>query len=154
MKRIFLLILILLFVSSCTTQITNYKFISNKNVDINNKYVLVKENVSEKSKQFFIVYLYYDFDDLSYYSALGKCLEKYDAQVMTDCEVTTTFYFFLIGAYVDYKVEGNVWKCLNEENIGSYDINEIYDLSTEDGQQYLVNSNDKKYKVNYKKENG
>ena len=154
MKKLFLFTLILFIAVGCTTKITNYKFVSTKNVDLNSKYVLVQENVSELMSQVMVIYLYYGFDDMSYYAAMGKCLEKYDAQIMTDCKVTTTSYFFLIGVYTDYKVEGDVWRTVNSENAHLYNPQDIYELYSEDGQDYLVNTDGVKHKIDYNSKNG
>ena len=89
---------------------------------------------------------------MSYYAALGKCLEKYDAQVMTDCKVTTTSYFFLIGAWAEYKVEGDVWRMVNEGDMGLYNPEEIFELVNENNQSFLVNTSGFKYKIDYKTE--
>ncbi|MBK8167254.1 MAG: hypothetical protein IPK64_15035 [bacterium] len=114
--------------SGCTAKISQLKLVSVNDVDIEQKYTLVAQDVSAKtSSLWFLVYL--GLGDISYYPAIGDCLAEHNGDLMTDVRVTTSSFYFVIGTYTEYRVRGNVWRRVDPTATASLAAEEIYTLA-------------------------
>lgn len=127
----------LVLLAGCTQAVSQIKMASTYNVDLSKKYTLVAEGVSEASSNFFFL-LYFGGEDVDYYKAMGSVLAKHDGDLLTDVEITQSSYFLILGAYVDYKVKGNVWRAVEEPVLGEADGDELFELRMVEGTPYLV----------------
>jgi len=107
MKKI-LILTILLFMSGCSTHITDLSMISNKNINLNkvdiDKLPTKKHIEGEDSK---FVFLFIPFGAPTLKEALNDALEKGDGDLMVDASVYNTGWWFGIGE-VGIKIKGNV----------------------------------------------
>lgn len=137
LRRGLLAALALFVLSGCTAAVSSIKMASTNNIDLNATYVRVQDGVEGKTTQLFVL-LYFQGDDMNYYNTLGSILAEHDGDLMTDVEVTTTSYFFLIGAYSEYKIQGTVWRAVEEPVMGQIDPAELFQLREVDGRRVLV----------------
>jgi len=126
--------------SGCTKSVSNIRMASTYNVDLTKQYTLVASDVGSTSSTIFVLF-FLSGEDVDYYKALGQCLADHDGDIMTDVEVTTSSFYFGFGFYLDYKIKGNVWRCVEEPALGQYQPDELYDLRIVDGVRYLASQN-------------
>lgn len=135
--RIVALLALAALLTGCTASVSNIKMASTHNVDLTKKYTLVQSDVSASSSQlWFLVFLGYE--DMNYYKTLGELLMEHDGDILTDVEITTSSYYFVIGTYTEYRVKGNVWKCVEEPVLGLLDPDQLYERQVVDGEDVLV----------------
>lgn len=123
--------------NGCTSKMADFTIASTSSVDLNKKYTLVASDVSSSTSSLFVL-IYWGAEDMSYYEAMGQCMAEHDGDLMTDVKVTTSSYWFIIGAYTNYKVEGHVWKCVEEPLMSLYESDELFDIREIEGESFLV----------------
>lgn len=120
----------------CTAKISHLSLASVESVDLSQKYTLAASDVSAKSSQTFVL-LYFGGEDMSYFKALGDLLAEHGGDIVTDLQVTSTSYWFLIGAYTEYRVKGNVWKRVDTSD-AQLSPAQLFTLERRDGRTVLV----------------
>ncbi len=108
MKRIFVILMSVLYMSGCTTHLTDLSMISNKNVSLNKVDIdklPQKKNVEGEDSKF--VFLFIPFGQPTLKEALNNALEKGNGDLMVDASVYMTSWWFLIGES-GIKIKGDV----------------------------------------------
>ena len=108
MKRILMLVISVLYMSGCTTHLTDLSMISNKNVSLNKVDIdklPQKKNVEGEDLKF--VFLFIPFGQPTLKGALNDALEKGHGDLMIDASVSTTGWWFLVGQ-TGLKIKGDV----------------------------------------------
>jgi outer membrane murein-binding lipoprotein Lpp len=136
-KLIMMIVAAALLLSGCTAKISNYSLLSTKLVDLDAQYAMVAEDATAITSQLWVL-LYFDMDHPSYYKALGDCLAENDGDLMTDVQITTSSYFFLLGYFTEFRVTGNVWKRVDALTAGAMNAADLYTLNEVGGRQLLV----------------
>ena len=110
MKRVIMLLISVLYISGCSTHITDFSMISSKNVNLN-KVDIDKlpqsKNVIGKDKKF--VFLFIPFGQPTIKGALNDALQKGNGDLMVDASVYVTNWGFLIGQ-TGIEIKGDVVK--------------------------------------------
>ncbi len=108
MKRILMMLIAVLYISGCTTHLTDLSMISNKNINLNKVNIdklPQKKHVEGEDKKF--VFLFIPFGQPTLKGALNDALEKGNGDLMVDASVYITNWWFLIGQN-GLKIKGNV----------------------------------------------
>ena len=94
MKRVIMLLISVLYISGCSTHITDFSMISSKNV------------IGEDKK---FVFLFIPFGQPTIKGALNDALQKGNGDLMVDASVYVTNWWFLIGQ-TGIEIKGDVVK--------------------------------------------
>jgi len=97
-----------LFLTACTTHVSDLSMISNKNVSldkINLDTCPQKKNVEGEDSKF--VFLFIPFGQAKLREALNDALEKGNGDLMIDASVYTYHWWFIVGQ-VGIKIKGDV----------------------------------------------
>ncbi len=108
MKHMLMTLIAILYLSGCTTHLTDLSMISNKNINLNKVDIdklPQKKNIEGKDSKF--VFLFIPFGQPTLKGALNDALEKGNGDLMTDASVSTTGWWFLVGE-TGIKIKGNV----------------------------------------------
>ncbi|MDY4842150.1 MAG: hypothetical protein SO314_07295 [Alphaproteobacteria bacterium] len=108
MKHIIAIFIMAIYLSSCTTHITDLSMISNKNINLNRVNIDTlsqKKNVEGEDSKF--VFLFIPFGQPTLKGALNDALEKGQGDLMVDASVYVTSWWFLIGE-TGIKIKGDV----------------------------------------------
>lgn len=108
MKQFFITLLTALFISGCTTHLTDLSMISNKNINLNKVDIdklPQKKNVEGEDTKFMLLFI--PFGQPTLKGALNDALEKGNGDLMVDASVYVTQWWFLVGQ-VGIKIKGDV----------------------------------------------
>ncbi|MDE1900171.1 MAG: hypothetical protein KGI37_00820 [Alphaproteobacteria bacterium] len=110
MNKIPSLIVALLFLSGCTTYVTDLSVVSNKNVDLKtvdlDKAPQIKNVVGDDSR---FVFLFIPFGQPTLKGALDDALRKTNGDLMVDASVYRKSWWFLVGQQT-IEIQGTVVK--------------------------------------------
>ena len=110
MKRIIMVCIAILFMSGCTTNLTDFSMISNKNISLNKLDIdnlPQNKHVVGEDKKF--MFLFIPFGRPTIKGALNNALEKGDGDLMVDASVYATGWWFIIGQ-IGIEIKGDVVK--------------------------------------------
>ncbi|MCX4349558.1 MAG: hypothetical protein OSJ76_07245 [Alphaproteobacteria bacterium] len=112
MKRVIMLLISVLYISGCSTHITDFSMISNKNVNLN-KVDIDKlpqsKNVIGEDKKF--VFLFIPTGVPSITNALNDAFDKTDTDIMTDVTLKSWYWYIpYIYGNAGWEVSGDAIK--------------------------------------------
>jgi len=110
MKRILTLLLAILCLNGCSTHLTDFSLLSNKNINLDKINIDTKptnKNVIGEDKKF--MFLFIPFGQPTIKGALNDALEKGNGDLMVDASLYQTGWWFLIGE-IGLQLKGDVIK--------------------------------------------
>lgn len=116
MKHIIAMFLTVIYLSGCTTHITDLSMISNKNINLNKVNIDTlpqKKSIEGEDTKF--MFLFIPFGQPTLKEALNDALEKGQGDLMVDASVYVTSWWFLIGE-TGIKIKGDVVNTKGEAN--------------------------------------
>ena len=139
----YIIIILAIFITSCTARLGDFSVLSTRNVDIGGNYILVDRNVEGVEKIPIIIFFPLGYPNVE--NAIDEALKSAGGDLMTDAVLTYEWFYipYLYGEQ-KYIITGDVWKKVSKDDSAKLDkalddSNTIF-LSAidEDGQLELI----------------
>ncbi len=130
---LFVVTVVAMVISGCTTRIGDFTLMSTKNVEIGAKYVKTGSFESE-DKAFMIIIIPTGIPNIK--TCVDRLIENGGGELATNVVLNSTYWWALLVGQSGYEVKGDVWKRASMGDLR--DGRDVFELNTTpEGHQYL-----------------